>query len=363
MVGLMVSALLALSPGDSVEYRRPDELIRAMHARHSPHWIRSMTFVQKTTYPDRPSETWYEAMSMPGMLRIDIAPLDSGRAMIFRNDSLYLFRNAKLTRSLPYVHPLMVLGSDIYTLSPDATMGKLRTLGFDLARLSTGTWKERPVYIVGARAGDTLSAQFWVDRERLNVVRILQPSPQKPAEVTDFRYVAFMPVGKTWVETEMEFARDGKVFQGEIYQDVRPNAPVDRSLFEVDSYRRPAWVSATDEALRQAFQTAENTWNANDLAGHVAMYADSATFMTGRGPLAGRDRIADILRRNFWVDGKATQRLEFRDLVVRPLGPDNALVTGQFTLTGGSKPAASGRFSTVWQRTAQGWRMIHDHSG
>ena len=363
MLAFLISAALLSGPADTVEYRRPDELVRAMHARHAPHWIRSMTFVQKTTFPDRPSETWYEAALMPGMLRIDVAPLDSGRAMVFRNDSLYVFRNGALTRSLPYVHPLMVLGSDIYALPPARTLEKLKSLGFDLSKLAKGTWNDRPAYIVGAAAGDTTSPQFWVDRERLQVVRILQPSPQKPSDITDFRYTAFMPVGKTWVETEMAFVRGGKEFQREIYQDVRVNVPIDSALFAVDRYRRPAWVSDTDQALRRAFQTAENTWNAADLAGHVAMYADSATFMTGRGPLTGKGRIEDVLRRSFWVDGKPTQQLEFRDLVVRPLGNDNALVTGQFILSGGGKPNATGRFSTVWQRTAAGWRMIHDHSG
>ena len=106
---------------------------------------------------------------MPGMLRIDITPIDSGRAMVFRNDSLYIFRNGTLARALPYVHPLMVLGSDIYSLPPARTLDKLRTLRFDLSKLSRATWNDRAVYVVGAATGDTTSAQFWVDRERLQV--------------------------------------------------------------------------------------------------------------------------------------------------------------------------------------------------
>ena len=363
MNGLLLTTLLLTAPPDTLELRRADDLVRAMHARHAPHWISSMTFVQRTTYPDRPAETWYEAMRMPGMLRIDIAPIDSGRAMIFRNDSLYLFRNGALERSLSYVHPLMVLGSDVYTLPPERTIAKLRTLKIDLARMTTGRWNDRPVYIVGASTtADTASPQFWVDRERLQTVRILQPSPGTPPKVTDFRYTAFMPVGKTWIETEMAFLRDGAEFQRESYQDVRPNAPVDAALFEVDRYRPPAWVSPVEQALRGAFQVAEETWNRADLAGHVAMYADSATFMTGRGPIVGRDRIAEVLRRGLWTDGKPNQQLAFHDLVVRPLGADHAMVTGRFVLAGGGKAEQTGRFSTVWRRTPAGWRMIHDHS-
>ncbi len=38
------------------------------------------------------------------------------------------------------------------------------------------------------------------------------------------------------------------------------------------------------------------------------------------------------------------------------------MMTGGFALTGGGRPDATGRFTLVWQRTAAGWRIIHDHS-
>ena len=33
-----------------------------------------------------------------------------------------------------------------------------------------------------------------------------------------------------------------------------------------------------------------------------------------------------------------------------------------FVLEGGGQPEQSGWFSTVWERQADGWRVIHDHS-
>ena len=45
MLALFLSAAILAGTADTVEYRRADELVRAMHARHSPHWPRSMTFV------------------------------------------------------------------------------------------------------------------------------------------------------------------------------------------------------------------------------------------------------------------------------------------------------------------------------
>ena len=54
--------------------------------------------------------------------------------------------------------------------------------------------------------------------------------------------------------------------------------------------------------------------------------------------------------------------MRFDQLDVRALGDDHALMTGRFTLAGGGKPEQTGRFSLVWLRSAQGWKILHDHS-
>ena len=69
------------------------ELLQQMHDRYAGRWYRTMSFVQKTSYPDGRVETWYEAAEVPGKLRIDISPVDSGNTIIFRNDSVYQFQH------------------------------------------------------------------------------------------------------------------------------------------------------------------------------------------------------------------------------------------------------------------------------
>ena len=71
--------------------RNGEELLSLMRDRYAGKWYRTLTFTQKTTLPDGKIETWYEALELPGKLRIDIAPLDSGKTLLFRNDSLYVF--------------------------------------------------------------------------------------------------------------------------------------------------------------------------------------------------------------------------------------------------------------------------------
>ena len=115
--------------------------------------------------------------------------------------------------------------------------------------------------------------------------------------------------------------------------------------------------------LEQIFTGMAAAWNPGDMPGHVAPYADSATMMTGRGPQGGREQIAAMLTRAFWRDGKPVQQLRFEQVLVRPIGDGGAVVTGRFILSGGERDEQSGWFTTVWEKTAAGWRIVHDHSG
>ncbi len=120
--------------------------------------------------------------------------------------------------------------------------------------------------------------------------------------------------------------------------------------------------SDPDVVIRAAFAGSAEAWNRGDLDGHVAMYADSAAFMTSSGPQIGRERTATLLRDAYFRDGRPVQQLRFESLRVRPLGPGHALATGRFVLTGGGMDDTSGWFSTVWERGPAGWQLIHDHS-
>src|SRR5262245_11560466 len=111
---LMIPAVIAsLLSGVQPAPKTGEELIREMHDRYAGKWYKTLTFVQTTTMDDGRLETWYEAASIPGQLRIDIAPLDSGNALFFRNDSIYVVRGGQARPGRPLIHPLMVLGFDV----------------------------------------------------------------------------------------------------------------------------------------------------------------------------------------------------------------------------------------------------------
>lgn len=126
------------------------------------------------------------------------------------------------------------------------------------------------------------------------------------------------------------------------------------------------WQSASvadDSAIRAIFDTTAAGWNRGELATYMSAYTDSAIGNGAGGFDEGKAAIERTMRAGFWRDGRPAQTLRYRNIRVRMLGSDYALVNGEFVLTGGERPERTGLFSTVWARTRDGWRMINDHSG
>ncbi|HUF34427.1 MAG TPA: hypothetical protein VMN37_00685 [Gemmatimonadales bacterium] len=217
-------------------------LIRLMRERYEGKWYRTLTFIQKTTLPDGRVETWYEALSAPGLLRIDIAPLDSMHTLIFRDDSLYEFKGGRLIESRDLVHPLLVLGFDVYVQPESVTVDKLTRLGYDLGRIHEASWQGRATYVVGAAPGDSTSRQFWIDKERLYFVRSLEPAPRNPAVTMETRFEQYRAMGGGWLEHEVLFLANGQVRMREEYTEAQTGMALDPELFRVDEWRRPGWI-------------------------------------------------------------------------------------------------------------------------
>ena len=120
---------------------------------------------------------------------------------------------------------------------------------------------------------------------------------------------------------------------------------------------------AGDEAeIRRRIAESALAFNRGDLPGHLAIYDGSVTFMTKDGPRPGIAPIERAFREKYFRDGRPIQQLRFEQLAIRPLGPDAALATARWMLSGGDMPDQSGWFTLAWRRTPAGWRAVHDHS-
>jgi outer membrane lipoprotein-sorting protein len=237
-----VLALAAVAQASTI--KTSEDLIAAMRKKYVKSWYKTTTFKQITTDFDKDGSkkaaVWYEAISMPGRLRIDFDPIKSGNGILFANDNIYSFKDGKLENSRPLIHPLVLLAFDVYFLPVDQTMAKLKQLKFDLSVFREDTWQGRSVYVVGAKAGDQHSPQFWIDKQRLYFVRMFRPAGKDGVSTSEIQFNKYQRLGGGWISPEVIFMLDGKTTTTEEYSELRANVNLDDKLFDPE-----AWTTAS----------------------------------------------------------------------------------------------------------------------
>jgi hypothetical protein len=244
---LLVPVLLF---GTQVAPKSGEDLVREMHTKYAGKWYHNLTFIQTTTFPDKPAETWYEAGTIPGKLRIDIAPLDSMIAFMYVGDSAVVFRGGKRVAAREDRNLLMTLGFDVYGQAPAITIQQLKDQSMDLSKIREDSWNGTKVWVVGADKGDTTSNQFWIEQKRLLFVRLIEShksakNPSGPPNLLDITFENYQPLGKAWVAPRCVIKVNGKEMQREEYRDIKADVKLQPDLYDTDTYHKAEWIEAT----------------------------------------------------------------------------------------------------------------------
>ncbi|WP_298687926.1 SgcJ/EcaC family oxidoreductase [uncultured Sphingomonas sp.] len=138
------------------------------------------------------------------------------------------------------------------------------------------------------------------------------------------------------------------------------------ALPQAPAITAPAQAPATAELAPIVLAMADSAagWNAGDLDRFMAVYADDAVYVTGRGLVRGKAAIADTYRRSFARGGNMRGRLSFGDMAFRRLDPTHQILWARWTLTPAAAGAKveTGMTSLVFERRREGWRIVSDHS-
>ena len=246
----LLPAVLVLTITGWAQARPPavdsgESLVKEMHARYAASWYPSVTFTQKsTTYnPDGTTkvETWYEAALLPGKLRIDIGPPSAGNGYLLVNGIVTVFKDGQVKANIPQVNMLLVLGFDVYKQTPEATLMIAKKEGFDAAKFHEDTWEGKPVYVFGAEKGDLKSKQFWVEKDRMLFVRLLEPDRNDPTKTQDIRFAGYRKLGGGWIAALVEVYVEGKKVFSEEYTEINAGAKLDPAVFDPKQFTSAHW--------------------------------------------------------------------------------------------------------------------------
>jgi uncharacterized protein (TIGR02246 family) len=127
----------------------------------------------------------------------------------------------------------------------------------------------------------------------------------------------------------------------------------------------PLRAQATDTAaILQVLSDQQNAWNQGDIVTFMHGYNDSPdTTFIGKTIEKGYQPILARYQRGY-ATRDAMGILKFSDVSVRMLGADHAVVTGHFHLerTAAGGGDAQGIYSLVFEKEADGWKIILDHT-
>jgi ketosteroid isomerase-like protein len=120
--------------------------------------------------------------------------------------------------------------------------------------------------------------------------------------------------------------------------------------------------SDAEAGVRMALDQQVREWNAGNLAGFMETYAksDQTRFASGGDISLGWQTVFDRYRTKYG-DRAKMGTLNISNVEVTPLGHDAALAFGRWRLTR-DNDSPSGLFTLLFRKTAEGWRIVHDHT-
>lgn len=114
--------------------------------------------------------------------------------------------------------------------------------------------------------------------------------------------------------------------------------------------------------IRRVMNEQTAAWNRGDIDGFMLGYwkSENLVFVSGANVTKGWQPTLDRYKKSY--DSRAKMGvLTFSDLEVEVLSKDSAVVLGSWTLNR-EKDNPGGKFTLVFRRFKDGWKIIHDHT-
>lgn len=240
-----------LAPAVSFAQASPGRaVLEKMNTAYAGKWYRTLTFTQKTTLfmPGAPErvQIWLESLRYTRehgvQLRIDRGDLADGNGTISTTDSTWIVRAGSLAQIRPSGNEFLPWIEGVYVQPLDQTERQVQHMGVDMQKTRKGTWRGRPVTILGASAAtDTTHSQAWIDDERQVIVRMIVKA-DSASPLLDVMLDDYVRAGGGWLETKVDIYIDGVLRQREEYSDFKVDVPLAEALFDPAQWKTaPHW--------------------------------------------------------------------------------------------------------------------------
>jgi hypothetical protein len=95
--------------------------------------------------------------------------------------------------------------------------------------------------VVGADKGDLTSRQFWVTKDTLLFVRVIEPTQSDPKKLNDIRFTHYRHAGHGWIAARVEIYSEDKLVFSEDYTHIKPNAKLEPAVYDPQQFSTTHW--------------------------------------------------------------------------------------------------------------------------
>lgn len=115
-------------------------------------------------------------------------------------------------------------------------------------------------------------------------------------------------------------------------------------------------------AIRKVMDDQAAAWNRGDLEAFMYGYwkSDKLAFVSGDSVTRGWQQTLDNYRKTYGTSEKMG-KLTFSDLEITVISKDSAFVLGSWSLAR-ANDNPKGKFTLLWRKFRDGWRIVTDHS-
>ena len=115
-------------------------------------------------------------------------------------------------------------------------------------------------------------------------------------------------------------------------------------------------------AVRAVLDAQVAAWNRGDIEGFMDGYwrSPETVFVSGDTVTHGWQTVLDRYKKGYYTRAKMGT-LTFSDLEIKVINKDAAVALGRWQLAR-AQDAPHGRFTLIFRRTHDGWRIVHDHT-
>ena len=134
------------------------------------------------------------------------------------------------------------------------------------------------------------------------------------------------------------------------------------SLAITNSAQSQKGVSEIRSAVLAVMDAQAEAWNRGDIDGFMKGYwnSDQLVFVSGDNVTRGWTPTLERYKKSYDTPEKMGA-LKFGDITVNVLSKDAAVVLGSWALTR-AKDNPKGKFTLIFRKFKEGWRIIHDHT-